>query len=125
VKARHPACRVTLADASAFALAAAARTFSINGFTAEAILPTDVFSDIEGRFDWIISNPPFHHGIGTNYDIVSAFIAQAPEHLHPGGTLLLVANHFLRYEPLMERSLAAPLRVAEDGAYKILLSRKP
>lgn len=52
-------CRsVTLADISEKALKVAARNVSLNRVTAE-ILQSDLFENVSGRFDIIVSNPPY------------------------------------------------------------------
>lgn len=124
VKTRHPECAVTLADASAFALASAARTFAANALAFERLVAADIFDGVDGEFDLIVSNPPFHQGITTNYDIVSSFLSECDRHLRAGGRVILVANKFLPYEGLMSRVLKPPVIVAQDEKFKVLVSRK-
>jgi len=119
VKAAHPECEVALVDASAFALQSTRRTFAANGLTATFIRPADGLAGVDECFDVIVSNPPFHQGIATNYEIVSTFLASCESHLRPGGCLLMVANRFLPYEGLLRKSLEVSL-VAEDTKYKVL-----
>jgi 16S rRNA (guanine1207-N2)-methyltransferase len=120
VKARVPDCAVTLADASAFALYAARRTFEANSLSAERIVASDVFSHVDGPFDLIISNPPFHQGIATNYEIVSSFFAGCASRLKPGGRVIIVANKFLPYERQMAEALTSPVVVAQNDKFKVL-----
>jgi 16S rRNA (guanine1207-N2)-methyltransferase len=120
VKSRVPDCAVTLSDASAFALHAASRTFAVNGLVAERIVASDVFSHIAGTFDVIISNPPFHQGIATNYEVVSAFFAGCASRLRPGGRVIIVANRFLPYERQMAEALSSPVVLAQNDTYKVL-----
>ena len=47
------------------------------------------------RFDWIVSNPPVHLGIQTDFRILTDLIRQAPRHLLPGGHLWLVAQTYI------------------------------
>lgn len=124
VKTLHPACSVTLVDTSAFALESAARTFARNGLAVERIAATDVFDAVEGEFDLIISNPPFHQGIATDYATVTSFLYACERHLRPGGRILLVANKFLPYERLMTQAVKPPSILAQDEKYKVLSSRK-
>jgi len=119
VKAAHPECEVALVDSSAFALESTRRTFAANGLTAAFIRPADGLTGVDECFDVIVSNPPFHQGIATNYEIVSAFLASCESHLRPGGCLLMVANRFLPYEGLLRKSLEVSL-IAEDTKYKVL-----
>ncbi len=59
------------------------------------------FSDIEGKFDLIISNPPFHDGIDTAHRTVKELITQAKWHLNQGGESRIVANSFPPYPELL------------------------
>jgi 16S rRNA (guanine1207-N2)-methyltransferase len=124
IKTLHPDCEVSLVDASAFAVESTSRTFARNELTAKRIGPADIFAGVDGMFDLIISNPPFHQGISTNYDIVSSFLAECDRHLNAGGQVVLVANKFLPYEGLMAQALARAVVVAQDQKYKVLISRK-
>src|SRR5690606_6412454 len=59
----------------------------------------DVTTGLPRRYDFIVSNPPFHALRGdARPDIGRAFIAAAADALRPGGTLWLVANRHLAYE---------------------------
>lgn len=124
VKLRFPECSLTLVDSNVFALKAAALTFEINGLGPAVIQPANVFDGVTGAFDRILSNPPFHQGIATNYDIVEAFFRGCQEHLRPGGEVVIVANKFLPYEAVMAKAISAPTVVAQNQKYKILASRK-
>lgn len=57
--------RLTLCDVSAPAVEASRATLAANGIEGE-VIASNVFSDITGRFDMIISNPPFHDGMETS-----------------------------------------------------------
>mgnify|MGYP000026457027 CR=1 FL=1 len=95
--AKHYAeCKIVASDVSALALAAAELTFAKNGVSAELKL-ADGISSINAKFDYIVSNPPFHTGLSTNYDITQLFIADAKTRLNKRGELLIVANSFLPY----------------------------
>ena len=74
------------------------------------------------RFDMIITNPPFHQGIGTDYDVVARFLQSCERHLHEDGVVLMVANRFLPYERMMPKALQMSL-VAENTKFKILKGR--
>ncbi len=119
----NPACEVTLVDSNAFALVAAQRTFSVNGLTPREVRPVGSLDDVGNqRFDLIVTNPPFHQGIGTDYTVVSRFLQSCEQHLTDEGVLLLVANRFLPYERMVPKGLQVSL-VAEDAKFKVLRGR--
>ena len=115
----RPQTRVDMVDVDALALEATRRTLLANGLPVsdERIRPSNIFSAVEGRYDLIVSNPPFHAGVKTDDQMVAAFFAQAAQHLNPGGTLRIVANRFLKYRPLIERQLGACRVVRENRSY--------
>lgn len=80
VGTQNPAVTLTLSDVSASAIDSATATLAANNLTGK-IIPSDVYSDLDDKFDWIISNPPFHDGINTSYNAVETLIFQAPKYL--------------------------------------------
>ena len=42
-------------------------TLAANGIEGE-VFASNVFSEVNGRFDMIISNPPFHDGLQTSLE---------------------------------------------------------
>ena len=96
--ARHePDSSVTLVDTHACAIESAARTLTLNQLRNASTHPSDWFSDVSGRFDTIVCNPPFHQGVATDMTMASSVIRGAPEFLETKGELWLVANRFLPY----------------------------
>ena len=114
-----PANSLTMVDANALALEAARRTMLANHLPLGTIKPSNVFSDVPETYTQIVSNPPFHAGVKTDYRIVTAFLQQAARHLDKGGTLRIVANSFLKYQPLIEAHIGPCRVVAENSSYRI------
>ncbi|MDT8879786.1 methyltransferase [Halomonas saccharevitans] len=121
--------RVTATDVNAFAVEATRRTLEANGLIGEA-LESDVYSALDARrygarrdgarrFDVIISNPPFHQERAIDYGPAGRLIREAPEHLHPGGQLLLVANAFLPYPDLLTRTFGGFEILADDRRFRV------
>lgn len=71
------------------------------------------------ELDAIVSNPPFHQGVHTDYQASERLLQRAAEHLAPGGELRLVANSFLKYPPLIERHLGPCRTLAEGDGFRI------
>jgi 16S rRNA (guanine1207-N2)-methyltransferase len=90
---------------------------------------TIVHSDVdEGlpkklSFDIVLSNPPFHVGGSVILDVAHAFITAAHARLRSGGRFYLVANPFLKYEPLLQ-TLFGNVRTLAVQGYKVLSCTK-
>lgn len=98
---KQPELEFVCSDVSALATYATEQTLALNNLKGQALL-SDGLSDINGKFDLIISNPPFHTGIATDYTIAEAFLGSAKQHLSKQGKLTIVANSFLKYPPILE-----------------------
>ena len=85
----------------------------------------DVTSGIPGRYDVIVSNPPFHgQGRAERPDLGRAFIAVAAAALAPGGSLWLVANRHLPYEAALGSGFDQVEAVAQRQGFKVVHARK-
>jgi 16S rRNA (guanine1207-N2)-methyltransferase len=64
----------------------------------------------QAKYDFIVTNPPFHEGRDADPSLGLRFIAAAARALKKEGSLWLVANKHLPYEPLLaELFLSCPL----------------
>lgn len=80
----------------------------------------DVAAGLPGRFDVIVSNPPFHQGRADDPDLGRAFIGAAAAALAPGGRLWLVANRHLPYEQALSQGFARVRQVALEDGFKVI-----
>jgi 16S rRNA (guanine1207-N2)-methyltransferase len=116
--------RVIATDVNGFAVEATRCTLEANGLAGEA-LASDVYSalgarrDGSRRFDAIISNPPFHQERAIDFGPAGRLILEAPDHLNPGGQLLLVANAFLPYPDLLTRAFGGFEILADDRRFRV------
>ncbi len=117
--AMDPTLDVTLLDTNALALSAARATLERNGFTA-SVIASDGFSDIRGRFDLVVSNPPFHRGHVTQTRMSMGLLEPVRNFLNPGGQLLLVANRHLPYRRWLDRTFGEHRVLAADGQFHVL-----
>ncbi len=115
---RDPELEVTFCDVNAMALEATRRSLKANDLEGE-VFASDMWSDVTERFDLIISNPPFHTGQKTDYDLADRFIRQAKKHLKRSGELRIVANRFLKYPDIIEATFGHCERIAETGKFCI------
>lgn len=122
LKQQFPKIQLTMSDIHAMALASSQRTLTENQLEGE-VVASDVFSQITGRFDLIVSNPPFHDGVDTAYQAVEKLIQQAKAHLNKGGELRIVANAFLPYPDLLDRAFGRHEVLAKSNKFKIYSAR--
>lgn len=115
---RYPGIKLTLGDVHAPALAASRATLDANQLSGNVVV-SDVYSALPGRFDIIISNPPFHDGMHTNLQAAENLIRGAQAHLRIGGQLRIVANAFLPYPALLDGIFGNHTLLAQTGRFKV------
>jgi 16S rRNA (guanine1207-N2)-methyltransferase len=114
--------RVYLADSSAIAVEAARRTLALNGVSnAEVHLSDGAAALRDVRFDLVATNPPFHQGRSTDYNVAHQFIRDAAAVLKRRGRLYVVTNRFIRYEQPMKEQFYEVDVAYEDNLYRVLL----
>ncbi|MDX5628305.1 MULTISPECIES: 16S rRNA (guanine(1207)-N(2))-methyltransferase RsmC [unclassified Brenneria] len=115
---QSPKIRLTLSDVSAGALASSRATLAANQLAGE-VIASNVYSEINGRFDLIVSNPPFHDGLQTSLQAAEMLIRGAVAHLPIGGRLRIVANAFLPYPALLDAAFGSHEVLAQTGRFKV------
>ena len=148
LKARCPMAEITAADVSARALAVARRNAEACGVCVE-FLESDCFGSLQGRrFDLIVSNPPYLSraemeecmpelafepagalfGGEDGLDFYRRICREAPDHLEPGGALLLEIGWRQKepVEALLRRFVGEP-RARRDygGNWRVLGAQTP
>ncbi|BFU59432.1 MULTISPECIES: 16S rRNA (guanine(1207)-N(2))-methyltransferase RsmC [Rodentibacter] len=118
IKKMNPKANITMTDIHAMALESSRKTLAENQLEAR-VFASDVFSNIDGKFDLIISNPPFHDGIDTAYRAVKELITQAKWYLNTGGELRIVANAFLPYPDLLQQYFGEFDVLAQTTKFKV------
>lgn len=109
---------LTLADVSALAIASSEKTLAINGLRGK-VIATNSLSNITEQYQYVFSNPPFHQGIKTHYVATESFLSGIKKHLKKQGTLTIVANSFLKYQPIIEDSIGKTDRKCVDRGFTI------
>ncbi|MGH8033672.1 MAG: methyltransferase [Lysobacterales bacterium] len=121
---REPSIDLTLLDNSALALESARLSMQANGLEAR-LLPSSGLCEVGQRFDWIVSNPPFHRGVATHYDIARDFFTKARHVLTRQGKILLVCNRHLPYEDWLREQFGQVDEVHGTNEFKVLCALRP
>ena len=80
----------------------------------------DVSGGLPGRYQFIVTNPPFHQGRADLPELGRAFIDAAAQALVPGGRLWLVANRHLPYEAALATGFASVRVVEMRNGFKVI-----
>nr|WP_306673812.1 methyltransferase [Tahibacter caeni] len=80
----------------------------------------DVVRGLPRRYDFIVTNPPFHQGRADQPELGRGFIRAAAQALAPAGRLLLVANRHLAYEQELQRGFAQVRVLADEQGFKVI-----
>lgn len=115
---------IVASDVNPMAIASTQMNWQALGIEGQIMLADGLPQLDAGGFDWILSNPPFHTGLRTDYDIGEQFIQQAYRQLRKGGELMIVANRFLPWPEHMQRVFGHCHEVADDGKFKVLRSKR-
>lgn len=100
------------------AVTCARHTYDKLGVQGE-IIANDGLAGLEGRWQAVVTNPPFHSGVKTDTSMTEQFLRQVASHLMSGGELRLVANSFLPYESLIKTCIGPTERLFEDRRFTV------
>ena len=120
----HPGLNVCLSDVNTRALSlcnANANTLKLSQRV--TILQSDIYLEIEGKFDSIVSNPPIRAGKKVTYQIYEG----ALQHLNYGGSLYIVIRKqqgALSVKSYLEELYGNVTVLARDKGYYVLKSTK-
>jgi 16S rRNA (guanine1207-N2)-methyltransferase len=115
--------KLVMSDVSALATYCAKKTLELNEVEAQ-VIDSDGLDEVSGTFDAIVSNPPFHTGIKTNYDITQKFIVDAHKQTRPRGKLMIVANRFLPYADTLSKHYFKSQTVLQTNKFSIYEAAK-
>lgn len=121
---QYPKAVMDALDVNWLAIEATRLTAKHNNVQFRQLYCTNGLTDALPRYQHIVSNPPFHEGVGTQYETAEAFIQQSFQHLVVGGNITLVANQFLTYEPLIQKAFGNCQELAREKGFKILFARR-
>lgn len=115
---RNPEIELHMVDINAMAIAASAKSLELHNLKGN-VYGSDGLNQVDGKFDLIVSNPPFHHGLDQTFNTAQQFIRDAAAKLAPGGQLIIVANHHLPYGDDLHHVFGRVNIVDQDSKFKI------
>lgn len=112
-------------DVDCRAIEATRRTLALNEVTNASALLGDCVEAVSDRsFSAVVTNPPFHQERATTYAIAEQIIRDAARLLRPSGRLVLVANQFLKYEPIIAQAFGQAQLLSTDRGFKVWYAEK-
>lgn len=110
---------VDASDVSWAAVDSTRRTAAANGVQVDAVWRDGLAGVEGGRYDVIVTNPPFHIGAAKDSTPTLRMIEDARAALAPSGQLWCVFNSHLPYLDALRRHLGPTEIVARDRAYTV------
>lgn len=124
VATQHPNITLSAVDISVLAIEATKATLANAGVQAN-VFASDGLAKVSGKYEWIISNPPFHSGKQTDYQITQNFIHESSQKLQANGSLLIVANTFLPYRETLSSNFKQVTTLVETPKFTVWLATQP
>lgn len=108
-------CEAVMVDSNLRAVEYAKKNAKLNKVDVE-IKPSYLLTEVKGKFDKILSNPPTH----TKLEEIEELIKGFKRVLKKGGEAYLVVNKIVDYERIAEKVFDEAKIIAEKGKYKII-----
>ncbi|MEI6894378.1 MAG: methyltransferase [Colwellia sp.] len=113
---------LSLLDVSALALTSAKESLALNGLSGK-VFPSNCLSHVTEQYQYVVSNPPFHQGIKTHYQASEDFLTGIKKNLNKQGSITIVANSFLRYQPIMQAHIGYTRIITKEKGFTIYLAQ--
>lgn len=124
LSAAGPGTELVCTDNNAAALLACARNLALAGIEAQ-VVAGDAGDTVQGTFDVILCNPPFHAGFDTEHDLTDRFLAAAQRLLAADGCACFVVNQHIPLERKARGRFAQIHCHADNGHFKLVRLQRP
>ena len=118
---KYPNIALSLLDVSALAITSAKKTLQINALSG-TVFASNSLSEVKTSYQHVVSNPPFHQGIKTNYQATEDFLKNIKTYMQHQSTITIVANSFLRYSPIMTDNIGKTKTITKRQGFTIYQS---
>ena len=118
LKLQNPEIALESIDINWFALTSTKKTIQLNGLEAK-VYPSDGWGEVQGRVNGVVTNPPFHQGVSTEYETTEGFIREAYSKMARYAPMYIVANNFLRYPTLIESVFGKCTYYAKNAKFNV------
>ncbi|MGJ8679188.1 methyltransferase [Paraglaciecola sp.] len=115
---KSPNSEVVMSDVSALAIHCSKQSAKLNGLEVD-VVASNGLANVSGKYSKIVTNPPFHTGIQTDYSVTQGFIEQLNKFISNNGDLVLVANRFLRYSELLEKRFGVVNLIEQTSKFSL------
>ncbi|MFQ3281821.1 methyltransferase [Reinekea sp.] len=118
---RYPQAHLDTYDVDLLAVESAQATLNANKLAQRANVywSADATALPPKTYQAIVTNPPFHKGIRTEYGPTETFFSQASDRLVRGGKLVWVANDFLNYQTIIKAQFKSVTVIAQTKGFKV------
>lgn len=114
--------KITATDNNAAALAALQAGVKTNKPDATIhVLASDAGKEIEGKYDIILCNPPFHQGFDISSGLTHKFLHNTQRLLAPNGVALFVVNSFIALEKKAKPIFKHQKTLCNNKRFKVIL----
>lgn len=118
IKKRFEQAEIEMLDVNAMAIASARMTLDANNLSGN-VFASDGLSNVSGKYQYVVSNPPFHQGIKTHYATTETFLTDIRRFMTGNGQLTVVANSFLKYAPILKQHFSKYELIANAQGFSI------
>ena len=115
---RRGAKDVLAMDSNAIAVSVTRKNFADAQVPGRALC-SNLTESVDGLFDVILCNPPFHQGSETDFSFPDRILDAAAACLNPGGLLFLVANQFLDYTAKAKNRFSSSVILIQDKGFRV------
>lgn len=117
-----PLVRRVATDNNAAALLAMASNAAHYGMAVE-VVADDAGASLQGQFDLVLCNPPFHQGFAVDGGLTDKFLANTSRLLSARGAALFVVNAFVGLEQKARGYFSEVVTLANDRSFKVIMLR--